>query len=333
MKKRPFAALIAALITLSAITASLSSCNSYDPAKTPSDAIETDSKTFVHTQSVETKKQVETRSKPERPVETEGETEIPVETESETEEPVEPEEPIEVKTVADAELYIKKVLSDASIDYSHYEIENEDAQYSSYSAFTVKEAFKPAYSNYSDVFLLRSDTIRIAGDTDLRIGMKIADLERQGWTFSYDETQGDTIAPFSEITGSFAKGSVELESDIYNNGEETIEYTDGVIVRVSFTQYEAGYGHKTYGKSGSAVSFALDNKITDNSSLNDVLQALGAPDSISYFIDPDFKELSTVKVCYRDLGAGLGDSDWATMYLDFIFSSDGSFIVEFSIMG
>ena len=350
MKRRLFGAFIAALIALSAIAASLSSCNNYDPTKIGSDTSKTTSKapavsrddpekrleskseTEKRPESVsETEKRTETVAQTETETEAKTETETEAKTETETE--AQTEEAIEVRTLEDAALFLEKALSDASIDFSHYEIDNEDAQYSSYSAFTLKEAFKPLYSTDSNVHLLGSGTIRIAGDTDMRLGMKIEDLVNQGWTFNYKDPESLAIPAYSEGMGTFTKGPAEFDVDIYNNGEETIGYEDGLIVRVGFKQYEADYKHGIYKKTNSANEFVLDNRVTDVSSLNDVLLSLGAPDSISYFIDPDSRKLSTVKVCYLDLGAGIDDSDWSTEYIELIFSCDGSFIVEFSIMG
>lgn len=335
MKRRRFAAVIAGLITLSAITSSLVSCTSsfdyYDPTKVASSEDETKSgataAVTIFIPVTETEKQTERESETEKQTETETQTETEEKIETET------EEVIEIDTVEDADLFIRKVLSDAYIDSYCYDADNEDAEYSSFSSFTVKEAYKPRYSVDPDVYLLNSGTIWIDSDTDLRLGMKIDDLEYQGWTFNYSDPDSQTIPPFSEVSGSFARDTAGIGVDIYNNGEGTIGYRDGQIVRVSFKQYEANYGQKKYRKLDSAVQFVLDNKVTDDSTLTDVLRAFGAPDSIGYFIDPDFKELSTVKVCYLDLGAGLGDSSWASEYIDFIFSWDGSFIISLDVSG
>ena len=332
MKSRSFAALCAVLIALSAAAAALCSCSDhYDPTKVSSATRETEPQTTAYVTAAKTEKETEkpvvTEAATEKPVTTAPETEKPVETEAET------EKPLDVKTPEDADIYLQKLLTDASIDCTQYDIENNDGEYSSYSAFKIKEAFRPVYSTNSNVFLLAGDTVRIAGDTDFRIGMKIDDFEAKGWTFNYKETESKTLAPYSEGTGTFVKKPCEIEADVYNNGEGTIDYKDGQIVRIGFKQYEADYKNRTYKKTASATAFVLDNKITDESTLNDVLRAFGAPESISYFIDPDYRKLSTVKVSYEDRGAGLGDSDWCTEYIDFIFSCDGSTLVEFSIMG
>ena len=339
MKKRLLSTLIASLVTLSAITASLCSCNSYDPSKVSTESAETNSQAAADVIRDEnegkTEKPVESRSETEMQIETQTQTEKPVETETETETETEAqtEEPLEINTLDDAVIFLKKLLSDAYIDSSYYNIENNDGQYSSYSSFTVKEAYKPRYSTDPNSYLLKSGTLRLAGDTDLRLGMKLDDLASQGWTFEKNDPESSSIPPYADKPGRLIKDSFVIDADIYNNGEETIEYKDGALVRLDSTQCEADYAHKTYKRSDAAPSFVLDNTITDSSSVRDVLLTFGAPDSISYFIDPDIKALSTVKVCYVDLGAGIDDSEWSCEYIDFIFSFDGSYIVEFSIMG
>ena len=309
MIKRLFVTLTTALITLSVFTASLSSCTSSpknnDTSENSSSAVATDSKATADDTNVETE------GKTEKPVESESETEKTVETEGE------PEEEIEIKTVGDAELFIKNMLSKASIDSSHYEIENQDADEWYSSNFTIKEKFEPIYSKNSTVHLLSSDTFKIAGDTDLRLGMKIEELVKQGWAFKYTEVESYEVPSNNEGSGQFIKGVDEVNIGIRNIEKEKIEYKDGIVGSVVFKQYSLDYDNNIYRKLKYATKFVLDNKISDESSISDVLQAFGAPYSIDYFIDPDFKELSTVEVSYQDRGAGLGDS---FEFINFTFS-------------
>ena len=167
-------------------------------------------------------------------------------------------------------------------------------------------------------------TLQLADGSEITLGDSLNALKEKGWSHSYDETQTVEAHTFraTSTTLSNTKGNT-IKVSIRNGTDKTVSIGECTIFEIISTQYSFFNYNKPVNecKNANAIGFTLCDTLTNQSSMEDVIDRLGAPYmvycSTAFSSDNTFKN-SSITLQYQQSSNG--------NYIKFEFSGDGKYL-------
>ena len=196
------------------------------------------------------------------------------------------------------------------LDLSLYDDLLESENFYSYSInYTNKKEYALDYK------------IKLGDGSEFTLPVAFSELEKMGWSFLQGtEAERKIEANIQTITTLKNTNGQTLGIWIYNDTSKTLPLKDCIVGEIRSEQYDQFDGIKP----NTAIDFSVCGSLNQASTLEDIVEKLGNPSSLSYsiFFDLDEKyEYSTIQIDYDQKSS-------ASNRISFELSGDGNFITK-----
>lgn len=166
--------------------------------------------------------------------------------------------------------------------------------------------------------------VKLGDGTEFTMPVSVKDIEASGWstTISKDETYAANSAPASSFPFINSNNN-EIGCYIRNNNSNDATLEECDITGIELNLYKFGYTPSYHiEKDDKAIDFTICDNITNDSTIEDVINSLGAPTKIRLHVCGDHGGYCDVELVYVQ-------NSNAKQQITFIFSGDENRIMQF----
>ena len=167
-------------------------------------------------------------------------------------------------------------------------------------------------------------SIKLANSTKFTMPVNVKDLNDKGWDFENSNAKESTLEPNTTqlSSTSLTNNTYKIGGFLSNNSDKTATAKNCDISAVELNLYGVSYSPDYhYSKFEYAPDFTICDSITNNSTVQDVINRLGAPTKITLTDNSEYNYFE-IKLLY------VQNSD-SNQQLEIIFSGENNCIVKF----